>query len=365
MNNSFDYCILGAGLAGVSLAHELLKENATVCLVDPYGVASGASGTPLGLVNPATGRYAMISWEAEKCYSKIKKNLALVQAHSPIQFFKESGVLRPALENKIATRMKENFSTQPWPDGWIEWLDEDDLKSFHPGITCKGGGVWLPIGLTVDIGTYLNAFVDYLGGLGLKSFFNQSYSLSEKENYWLIECTQATKIKADNLVFATGASTCSFSFWKNLPIHLVKGQLAVMKADTPLSFKHAVSAQGYNASLDTKQFVIGSTYEHNFDHEDIDVKELEYLLNRFKKVLPKLHLDSRVIHQWSGIRVSTPNRMPILGEHPEYSHCFVFTGLGSKGLLYSRYLSELMKDFLLNQIPIPKELSITRLDFTP
>lgn len=365
MSYSFDYCILGAGLAGVSLAHELIKENATVCLIDPYGIASGASGTPLGLVNPATGRYATMSWEAEKCYSKIKSNLELIQNHNPVQFFKKSGVLRPALEDKIAARMKENYDALPWPEDWIEWMDEEELKSFHPGIHCKGGGVWLPIGLTVDIGTYLNSFMELLIEMGLKSFFNQEYSLSREENFWKIGLANSNKVKAKNLIFATGSSTQKFSFWEKLPIYSVKGQLAVLESENPLSFNHAVSALGYITSLNNKQFVIGSTYEHTFEHEDIDDKGLDYLLTRFKKVLPELYEKSNVIHQWSGTRVSTPNRMPILGEHPEYPGCFIFTGLGSKGLLYSGYLSELMKDHLVNRTPIPKELSISRLDFNP
>lgn len=365
MNNYFDFCILGAGLAGISLAHELLNEDASVCLIDPNGPASGASGTPLGLVNPATGRYASMSWEAEKCYSKIRSNLELVQNHSPVRFFKNSGVLRPALDNKIASRMKENFNTYLWPDSWIEWVEEDEVKTFHPGINCTGGGVWLPIGLSVDISTYLNIFIELLTESGLKRFFNQNYSVSKKENVWEIEFADGTNTKTEHLIFATGSSTRKFSFWEKLPIYPIKGQLAVLESDTSLSFNHAISALGYITSLNNKQFVIGSTYEHTFNHTETDSKGLEYLISRFRKVLPELARNSTVIGQWAGIRASTPNRMPILGEHPEHSNCFIFTGLGSKGLLYSGYLSELMRDFIIDRIPIAEELSIRRLDFNP
>ncbi len=361
MPEIFDYCILGAGLAGISLANELLIENASVCLIDPNGIAGGASGTPLGLINPATGRYATKSWQAEKCYSAITHNLQKVQESSPVLFFKESGVLRPALESKIAERMKENVLTQNWPEHWIQWMDQQELKSFHPEINCEGGGVWLPIGLSVDVGTYLKEFEKYLVELGLKNFFNLSYSFVNRDNFWEIEFKNHQHVKANNLIFCTGSYSLEFKHWGKLPLYPVKGQLAVLESNSPLSFSHSVSALGYITSLDNKRFVIGSTYEHSFDYEGIDQQGLEYLLGRFNKVLPELFENSKVIHQWAGIRASTPNRMPILGKHPGLANCFIFAGLGSKGLLYSGYISKLMKDYLINSSELPPELDIKRL----
>ncbi|GAB5409132.1 MAG: FAD-dependent oxidoreductase [Balneolaceae bacterium] len=360
MTKYFDYCILGAGLAGVSLAYELSKENASVCLIDPNGIASGASGTPLGLVNPATGRYATLSWEAENCYSATLKNLTQVQQKSRIQFFKKSGVLRPALDEKIASRMKENFSTTNWPSNWIEWLDEPDLKEFHKGINCIGGGVWLPIGLTVNIPLFLSEFVSFLNSRKVTTSFGLDYSMHKKDQLWEINLSNNEKLIAKKIIFTTGSSTKKTNLWKDIPLHSVKGQLAVLEASSPLQFNHAVSALGYIASLDGRKFVIGSTYEHSFEHEEMDKTGLEYLLARFGKVLPELKRNSKVISQWSGVRVSTPNRMPIMGQHPLEENIFLLSGLGSKGLLYSAFLSRIMTSYLIGNNLIPKELDIER-----
>ncbi len=361
MVKNFDFCILGAGLAGVSLAHELSKEDVSVCLIDPNGVASGASGTPLGLVNPATGRYATLTWEAEKCYEAIYRNLALIQEQSPVPFFKKSGVLRPALDDKIATRMKENFDSMLWPKGWIEWLDEQELKNFHPGISCTVGGVWLPIGLTVDVSTYLNEFVKFLSVQGVSTFLGINYSFSKKNTVWEIELSGGEKINAAKLIFTTGVSVRKSDFWKDFPIYPVKGQLAVMESASSLSFDHSVSALGYIASLNKNQFVIGSTYEHKFVHEETDEQGLNYLVTRFGKVLPELKESSKVISQWSGVRASTPNRMPIIGNHQENENLSVFAGLGSKGLLYSAYLSKRFSGYLLNKESLPPEVDLNRI----
>lgn len=360
MTKHFDYCILGAGLAGITLASELTKENASVCLIDPKGIASGASGTPLGLVNPATGRYATLTWEAEKCYTSILDNLTSIQQMCDLPFFKKTGVLRPALDEKIAKRMKENLDSMPWPNNWIEWFDEDAVKKFHPGMTCIGGGVWVSAGLTVDISSYLKEFVRFLISNLNFSFFESEYSIIKKDRKWEINLTNHETIRAEKLVFTTGASTNDFDFWKDLLLYPVKGQLAVLESQSPLLFDHAVSALGYIASMDSNRFIIGSTYEHSFNHEQIDEQGLDYLLIRFGKVLPELKASSKVISQWSGVRASTPNRMPILGSHPNEENLYIFAGLGSKGLLYSGYLSKKMKDYLMFSVALPSDVNINR-----
>lgn len=362
MPEHFDYCILGAGLAGVSLAHELAKRNHTVCLIDPAGVASGASGTPLGLVNPATGRYATLSWKAEKCYSAIGANLELIQSYSSIQFYKKSGVLRPALDEKIAAKMKSNFENTEWPQGWCSWMNEKELKLFHPGVECVGGGVWLPIGLTVDIATYLSSFAEYLSNQGVECFFNMNYSLKWKQSSWSVQFGDSSSIQTENIIYTNGVE--ANEALGNYPKRMtpVKGQLAILESNTPLSFNHAVSALGYITSLSKKTFVVGSTYEHSFEHSGIDEKGLSYLVQRFEKVLPGLKDRYKVLSQWSGVRASTPNRKPIMGKLKDLDNAFIFSGLGSKGLLYSGYLSFLMSQYLIDGTPLDKELDIQRLE---
>ena len=359
MSSHFDFAILGAGLAGVSLACELSKSGASICLVDPKGIAGGASGTPIGLVNPATGRYATKSWEAELCYQAILRNLEMVQQHSPVQFFKQNGVLRSALDEKIAERMKENAVQSDWPEGWIEWLEEKELKAFHPGISCTGGGVWLPIGITVDIETYLKTFAEYLTSAGVSVLTGESYQLSSHSGLWKLKF-EYNELIADSVVVTAGVYSSGFPKWKELPLYPVKGQLAVLESDAPLPFDHAVSALGYIASLSSKQFVVGSTYEHTFENEKTDAEGLEYLLTRFGEVLPELRASSKVIHQWAGVRASTPNRKPFMGAHHAEENLFIFAGLGSKGLLYSGYLAELMAAYLLKNQELPGEIRLSR-----
>jgi len=46
--------------------------------------------------------------------------------------------------------------------------------------------------------------------------------------------------------------------------------------------------------------------------------------------------------QWAGVRASTPDKMPIIGPHKTVKNLYLLAGLGSKGLLYSAYLADML-----------------------
>lgn len=358
MNTTFDFCILGGGVSGIHLAMELLKSGANICLVDPNGLAQGGSGAPLGLANPATGRFASKTWEAERCLNSLKHNLELIQQYSDTKFFKQSGILRPAMDATIAQKMKHNIEHSDWPADWIHWMNQQEIQHFHPGITCVDGGVWIPVGLIVNMEEYVHAASDFLKNKGVTFFTGEPYSI-QKTNKWEI-VLNAQAIQASQIVFTSGVWTKNIPYWDQLPLIPVKGQLLLMESETPLPFNHAVSALGYIGSLDGYNYVIGSTYEHHFEHKTVDEFAIDYLRTRSERVLPELNKYSKLKAQWTSIRASTPNRKPIMGAHPTEEHCYVFAGLGSKGLLYSAYLAKRMADFMFNQMPLPTEMDVER-----
>ena len=239
MNNSnhFDFCVLGAGLAGLAVSKSLIESGATVCLIDVGDIASGASGTPLGLVNPATGRYGKKSWRAEDCYTEIYEDLKEVQSGTDIRLFDKTGVLRPAQDDKMATRMHENVQKSKWSEGWCSWLDKIEVNELNPEIHCVEGAMWLPHGLTVVVEAYLKAKAQRLSEEGLKIFTNLDYSISEKREEYEIRLTDSENLQAKNIICASGSETKNSPYWEYLPIHPIKGQVAVFESPKTKDFK--------------------------------------------------------------------------------------------------------------------------------
>lgn len=361
MNYQTDICILGAGLAGLSLADAFAEHNLSTIVIDKNSIASGASGTPGGLVNPATGRRAKKSWKAEQCYEAVSANLEKIQQHSNVRFFFKNGLLRPALLQKMARKMKKQYDKTTWPDGWCQWKNEAEIKEIHPGINCVKGGLWLPIGLTVDVEKYMKAYAGFLKKRGVSILFNQEPRKIHQTTNWQMELENDT-VCADHLIFAIGHGVVESSYWDWLPVNLIKGQVAKFKLpENSLSFSHSISSLGYIARLDENDtFVQGSTYEHDFEHLNPDAGGLEYLRKRMHRTLPQLEKQVTVAGQWAGVRTSTPNYKPILGRHPKYKNLHVFTGLGSKGLLYGKFLADHYADHFVNGTELYPEIDIAR-----
>lgn len=361
-----EFCILGAGLAGLSLADSLTERDVSTVVIDKSDVASGASGTPGALVNPATGRRATKAWRAESCYKAISDNLEKVAGfiEPGTSFYHNNGLLRPALTGKMARKMKKQYDKTSWPNGWCTWKTESEIKKMHPGIKCVEGGLWLPIGLSVNCKKYLTGYASYLEKHDVKIIQNADVHVQSQGNSWIID-TGKEQVQSKNLVYATGFSTTENPYWNWLPIHPIKGQVAEFELpDGNLSFSHSISSLGYISLVGNKNsFVQGSTYEHDFTDLEADREGVEYLRKRMRRTLPQLEKKVRLKNQWAGVRASTPNKKPVIGSHPEIENLHVFTGLGSKGLLYSKYLAGKLVDHLLESEPVISEVSVGRFNY--
>ncbi|NBY41195.1 MAG: FAD-dependent oxidoreductase [Flavobacteriia bacterium] len=56
-----------------------------------------------------------------------------------------------------------------------------------------------------------------------------------------------------------------------------------------------------------------------------------------------------VVDQAAGIRPTTPDRKPLMGQHKDYKKLYLFNGLGAKGYLIAPNVSLLMADLILNE----------------
>lgn len=358
-NRHFDFCVIGAGLAGLSVAGSLADENAKVLVIDKNEVGSGASGTPLGLVNPATGRYGTKTWMAEECVSSIASDLERVQNQAPAVFFKKTGILRPALDEKIASKMQENAKNSDWPENRCIWLDAKEITTMDKNINCHTGGLWLPNGITVNIHAYLQAKAAVLENSGVHFKTNSLAVVQKKDAYFEVDLGNNSKYLAERVVFTMGIEALNSDFRDFLPLIPIKGQLVKFKTDfTPPEF--SISALGYLGTIEPGYFIAGSTYEHTFESAEPDEKGMKYIVGRLQKVYPKIFENAVPVKQWAGIRAGTPNRKPVIGEHPQIKNAFIFTGLGSKGMLYSSWLGKALCNHILNNTPLPHEVTLNK-----
>lgn len=359
-----DFTILGAGIAGLMVADELIARNKTVVLVDVNQFGDGASFAPRVLVNPATGRRAKMAWKAKECIDSAKEIFDRISDQSKLEFYSKNGVLRPGLIKKMGKDFKKAPDKYDWPSAdWIQWHEKEDLENKYPYLSDTFGGLYISEGYTINSRLFLDALHQQLKANGLKSIFNESYSIvTDNKGNHNIFLKNGDCIQTSQIIFAVGAGISKFDEWSYLPLERVKGQTLTIEFERPLSLTHSISSMGYFAFDPNfpNQLVVGSTYEHSFENESIDEKGKEYLLKKLDKTLPGFSASISKMTQWSGVRVTTQDHQPVVGTHHNHNKMHVITGLGSKGMIYSKYLSIELCDHLLDQKPISKEVSADR-----
>lgn len=357
----YDVAVFGSGIAGTAIANEMRKRGQKVLMIDP-NASEDAPGPPGALVNPATGRRAKLTWEAEKCYDALKEQIdEICEVTERDDLISETGVIRPAISEKLAENFRDALTKYDWPDGWIEWLEEDQIREMNPHVAENHGGIHVKSGYTVFVDNYQNAYRKYLRLMGVDCRYEQAiYKPDKDSDLFNIHFETGGQVTAHKVIMAIGFKIMDEVDWSFLPLNFVKGQIVHFEAEESLNWDHAISARGYSIRRGDREITVGSTYEHNFKDLNTSEESFEQVLNKLDLMLPKLTGKVKKIAQMAGVRVTTQNRLPVIGEHPEVSNLFVYTGMNSKGFLFSHHVGSLLADHIINDAPIPDEVSIKR-----
>ena len=355
--------VFGAGPSGLSIANALSKKGKSVLLIDPY-VSENAPGAPAGLVNPATGRRAKLSWRSRECFDTLNRHLDELEQFAgnneeqPI--ISRSGVIRPAINEKLADNFLESLEKYDWPKGWIRWMKRDEVTACNPEIAPNHGALYLNNGFTVFADRYLNTYRKFLRNKGVECRYEEaSYQFNENSRTFSISI-QEEHYSTEHIIIAAGFNAPSFKDWDYLPLHLVKGQIVHFEADEDLSWHHAVSSMGYALRRGKRELVVGSTYEHKFEGLNTTDDAYQRIADKLANMLPNISKRVKKIGQVAGIRVTTPNKLPVIGRHREIDNLCIYTAMGSKGLLFSEYTASLLADHLADNTAMPDELGTDR-----
>jgi glycine oxidase len=359
----YDVAILGAGLAGLSAADAVLQRKQNCVIADPSGSCGGASAAPMMLANPAAGRRAKKTWCADDCMDYLINLLGRLFSFSESPCFEKNGVLRPALTEKIARDFERSIEKYNWPDGWVEWIPEKTFQVRYPFFSEHYGGLYVKSAITLKGNVLTEIFLKHLTQQGVHHIASGCTELNRINGRWDVQFENGTQISAKHVIDATGYHHLKSGWWECLPLHPVKGQTATFHFNEPLPLNHSVSSLGYMAfiSQTPDRLTVGSTYEHKFNHLQPDEEGLSYLKEKLERTLPGLVKKAVSVEQWASVRITVPDKKPVIGPHPEKPGLWFFGALGSKGLLMSRYLAELLLQAIFEGTSLPETVSIRRL----
>ena len=292
--------VVGAGLAGLGATYFLIKKGCSVTLFDELGVGGGASGIPIGLCHPYLGRSGKPSKFADEAMSVTRELIDVAESTSGKRLADRSGILRT---------------------DWNPTLWYPDLENVEGGILIKSG-------MTVLMREYVNAL--YASFSDVELVKRRISSEDELKEF-------------DRIIFACGSGTGDLRF--DLPLSFVKGQVLIGKFNKSLE-RTIMKARGHLSPFKDGRVQLGSTYEHHFSSSKPDqvvaIRDLQSKMDAFF-----LNQDEFVFEEcFSGVRACVKEGyLPIVERMSEKA--FVFTGLGSRGLLYHAYYGRHLADMVI------------------
>lgn len=351
MNPSYDVVIAGAGLAGACAALYLSKTE-EVLVLDAALPASGASGAAAGLVNPFMGRKAKSVWRKPEALSAFTETLHLANAKA---LFRNTGILRPARSEE----QKHMFTSAAHLHApALSWLTAETVQYHYPMVMAPFGALWVPEGGAVAVPAYVDALLAQAVRQGAHTSVNTSlqswHETTNNVELSIMAPTGRHTLRTKRLILALGYGYTDHHNLSALNLHGVKGQ--VVHVPRPPLLAHCslpiLSGRGYIVP-EPDTLILGSSHEHTFTDLLPSPEQSNYILQNVRSMLPALANEQPIAAQ-AGVRVTVPRtRLPMLGPLPNHTRSWIFTGLGTKGLLMAPLLAQQLPKYITHPNTLP------------
>jgi glycine oxidase len=300
-----------------------------------------------GLFNPITGMGIVKTWMAEELFSSLTDFYSRCETLLGHNFFFPQLLYRPF----YSAEEQNNWMSKSGENTVNRFVDKIFTASTFGGqVNDEYGGILLKACGYLDVPSFLDAVKEFLF---VKKSFKEAHFIPTEIKH-SSEGIVYQKIRAKKVIFCSGATTNPFFDW--LPIRKLKGETVAIKLseDPPVIFNRGV----YVVPLaGTKLYKAGATYELKDLSYTNTVKGREELEEKLVGLLKK---PFEIVGQEWGIRPTTVDRRPILGNHPEQENLIIFNGLGTKGVSLAPYFSGHLADWLTGKGEILPEVNIKR-----
>lgn len=345
---TFDYLIIGQGIAGSTMALTLHKRGKSVIVMSKDNLSSSSS-VAAGVYNPFNFRRTIPTWQAHKASSLAAEFYSEAENITDSKFHESKKIIRVFVDAEEEQRWSDYLKK----DNHDYVLDEkvndrlaEKLKApFGMGIL-TGGGV-------LNTGAFLYAVKEYFSARNV--FRDEQFNhdlLEERANEFVYD----DRISARKIIFCEGHLGAANKYFSGVPIVPSKGE--TLHVSIPgLELHDIINGSVYLAPLGNDLYTCGATFAPRKSDEKITSEAREELLSKLNEMV---RLPFRAESQFAGVRPAGRDRKSVVGTSNSNPNVAILNGMGGKGVLLSPYLAELLADHLENGAEIPLEISTAR-----
>ena len=379
MHKTYDYVIIGGGIAGSSTAHFLSKYSNSILLVDRNcDIAQGASGAAGAFLSPLLGKPNKF------------KDLVTSALKFSTTFYMDN--ISKEITNCGVVRIPKNNEDREKFESYKPYMDFEFKE--------EGEGYFFKIGSQVNPYEICKFLTD-----DIEKLFNYEAEHIKKEgDYWFIN----NDIKAKNLILTTGADT-SLIEEKYFNIRAVWGQKIDIYTTTCINVNYhkecSLSKSKFDEKKEKYKVSIGAThhrftcdlevcnhciktsninkmFSHSYGENTVnsDTEKLLKLANEIKTLNDVEVCDIKI-----GARASSTDYFPMVGKlidskttienfphlvngsHVKnemlssHNNLFVLNGVGGRGFVLSPYLAKKLVEHIVKNNNLEETISTHRL----
>lgn len=357
---TFDFVVIGAGMAGASAAYELAAEGSVLLLEREDQPGYHTTGRSAALYAETYGN------ETVRALTTGGKPFYL----DPPAGFADHPLLRPRGVVLVARADQESTLHRLLKDvaglrGNIGWLDVATLRDMvpvmRPGyVACA---VYDPDAMDIDVHALHHG---YLRGLkargGLLTTGADVQALSRRHGIWRVECRGST-FEGRVLVNAGGAWADEIGGLAGArKIGLVPKRRTAILFQPPVGvtvdrWPTVIDAdEQFYFRPDAGKIMASPADETPMPPCDVQPEDLDIaiLLDRLEKAveLPVRRID----HRWAGLRSFVHDKTPVVGFDPEVDDFFWLAGQGGYGIQTAPGIAKLV-GALARRAPVPADLA--------
>jgi tRNA 5-methylaminomethyl-2-thiouridine biosynthesis bifunctional protein len=339
--------VIGAGIAGATLARALAERGYRVTVLERGRVAQGASGNRAGVLFPQLTK----QWNTSTAwyftaYGFALRQLARWKAQGLVFAHGTPGMLRLPRDADEEAQLRTLHETLGLDASIVHWL-ERAAASAQAGVELHTGAAFFPEGTWIAPPEICRALLQHNHILLREE--HAAIAVTRDGDGWAVTLTGGEVLAARHVCITSAHESAELLADYGLRLHAVGGQVTEYVAgDAAPRLRSILCHKGYVIPCvpSINSYLMGATY-HREDMLAVTAVRHEENLQQLQRIVPQL-AQGQVVGGRSAIRATTPDRMPYVGAVDV--GLYVSTGHGSRGLLSAPLAAEMIAGSIAGEI---------------